>query len=126
MAGSGHLAAAQPATTAKMTKRPAASKQCIGLALAGSGPLGNIYENDALCALDEFLDGISFTDLHHNVGVSPGDFIAPGPAIGMIPHELCTAFIEPDVEPSEVFDAACLMVPAYGEFYEATSHYQAC
>ena len=88
----------------------------IGLALAGGGPLGAIYEIGALCALDESLDGISFTQLHHYVGVSAGGFIAAGLANGMTPRELCASFIETDAEPSEVFDPAWLMVPAYGEF----------
>ena len=34
----------------------------------------------------------------------------------MSPRELCAAFIETDAEPSEVFDPAWLMMPAYGEF----------
>ena len=88
----------------------------IGLALAGGGPLGAIYEIGALCALDESLQGLSFTHLHHYVGVSAGGFIAAGLANGMSPRELCASFIETDAEPSEVFDPAWLMVPAYGEF----------
>ena len=116
LAGGGHLAASQPADSAKMTKRPAASKPRIGLALAGGGPLGAIYEIGALCALEESLQGVSFTDLHHYVGVSAGGFIAAGLANGMTPRELCAAFIETDGAPSEVFDPAWLMVPAYGEF----------
>ncbi len=99
-----------------MTKRPAADKPRIGLALAGGGPLGAIYEIGALCALDESLEGITFTHLHHYVGVSAGGFIAAGLANRMTPRELCAAFIENDSEASEVFDPAWLMVPAYGEF----------
>ena len=97
------------------TKTPLKNPR-IGLALAGGGPLGAIYEIGALCALEESLSGISFTQLHHYVGVSAGGFIAAGLANGMTPRELCAAFIETDVEPSEVFDPAWLMVPAYGEF----------
>ena len=78
--------------------------------------MGAIYEIGALCALEESLDGISFTQLHHYVGVSAGGFIAAGLANGMTPRELCASFIETDSEPSEVFDPAWLMVPAYGEF----------
>ena len=97
-------------------KPPAASKPRIGLALAGGGPLGAIYEIGALCALEESLQGISFNNLHHYVGVSAGGFIAAGLANGMSPRELCAAFIENGTESSEVFDPAWLMVPAYGEF----------
>ena len=78
--------------------------------------MGAIYEIGALCALEESLVGISFNDLHHYVGVSAGGFIAAGLANGMTPRELCAAFIETDGEPSEIFDPAWLMVPAYGEF----------
>ena len=99
-----------------MTKQPTAGKSRIGLALAGGGPLGAIYEIGALCALDESLEGLSFTGLQHYVGVSAGGFIAAGLANGMTPRELCAAFIENDHETSEVFDPAWLMVPAYGEF----------
>ncbi len=116
LAGGRHPAAVHPAALAKITKQPAASKSRIGLALAGGGPLGAIYEIGALCALEESLIGISFHKLHHYVGVSAGGFIAAGLANGMTPRELCAAFIETDSAPSEVFDPAWLMVPAYGEF----------
>ncbi|HSV54895.1 MAG TPA: patatin-like phospholipase family protein [Burkholderiaceae bacterium] len=88
----------------------------IALALAGGGPLGAIYEIGALCALDETLSGLDFTQLHHYVGVSAGGFIAAGLANGMTPRELCTAFIENDAGTSEIFDPSWLMVPAYGEY----------
>src|SRR6188474_852155 len=104
-------------TPAKRSKnKSSVHKPRIALALAGGGPLGAIYEIGALCALDESLQGLSFTDLHHYVGVSAGGFIAAGLANGMTPRELCASFIENDHEISEVFDPAWLMVPAYGEF----------
>ena len=78
--------------------------------------MGAIYEIGALCALEESLDGISFNNLQHYVGVSAGSFIAAGLANGMSPRELCAAFIDTNAEPPEVFDPAWLMVPAYGEF----------
>ena len=99
-----------------MKIKPTASKPRIGLALAGGGPLGAIYEIGALCALEESLDGITFTDLHHYVGVSAGGFIAAGLANGMSPRALCDAFIKTGAEHGEFFDPAWLMVPAYGEF----------
>ncbi len=99
-----------------MKSKPRVRAPRIGLALAGGGPLGAIYEIGALCALDESLEGITFNHLHHYVGVSAGGFIAAGLANRMTPRELCAAFIENDSEASEVFDPAWLMVPAYGEF----------
>ncbi len=43
-----------------------------GLALAGGGPLGGIYEVGALIALADSLDGIDFNELDVYVGVSSG------------------------------------------------------
>jgi NTE family protein len=88
----------------------------IALALAGGGPLGAVYEIGALCALDEVLEGLDLTGLHHYVGVSAGGFIAAGLANGMRPCELCAAFIEDGGPGGEVFDPAWLTSPAWGEF----------
>lgn len=96
------------------TRKSATPK--VALALAGGGPLGAIYEIGALCALDEALEGLDFTRLHHYVGVSAGGFIAAGLANGMSPRELCASFIENDDRASDVFNPSWLMVPAYSEF----------
>ena len=88
----------------------------IALALAGGGPLGAIYEVGAMCALEESLNGLDFTRLHHYVGVSAGGFIVASLANGMTPRELCASFIENDTTPSETFDPSWLMEPAYREF----------
>ncbi len=89
----------------------------IGLALAGGGPLGAIYEIGALCALDETLDGIDFNRLTGYVGVSAGGFIAAGLANGMTPRELCAAFIEGTASGADdLFAPALLMQPAWGEY----------
>ncbi len=86
----------------------------IGLALAGGGPLGAIYEIGALCALQDALDGVDFTDLSGYVGVSAGGFIAAGLANGMTPRQLCSAFIENDgvdlIQPEQ------FLRPAWSEF----------
>jgi NTE family protein len=86
----------------------------VGLALAGGGPLGAVYEVGALCALDDCLEGIAFTRLDHYVGVSAGGFIAAALANRMTPREICAAFI--DGNSAEAFDPSWLMVPAYGEY----------
>ena len=89
----------------------------IGLALAGGGPLGAIYEIGALCALDETLGGIDFNRLTGYVGVSAGGFIAAGLANGMTPRELCAAFIEGSASGADdLFAPSLLMQPAWGEF----------
>jgi len=88
----------------------------IGLALAGGGPLGAIYEIGALCALDDALDGLDLTDCHAYVGVSAGGFIAASLANGISPRELCRAFIENEGPAQDVLHPGTLMHPAWGEF----------
>ena len=101
-------------------KAPGTAK--IALALAGGGPLGAIYEIGALCALEDSLTGIDFTQLDHYIGVSAGGFIAASLANGIAPHALCASFIENDNaggkpdDSSDSFDPAWLMAPAYSEF----------
>ncbi|WP_114969822.1 patatin-like phospholipase family protein [Rhodoferax ferrireducens] len=97
-------------------KRKTSRPPRIALALSGGGPLGAIYEVGALCALQESLNGVDFTQLHHYVGVSAGGFIAAALANGITPRALCASFIENDNEPSETFDPSWLLAPAYGEF----------
>ncbi len=60
----------------------------IGLALAGGGPEGAIYEIGALRALDEALDGIDLTRLPIYVGVSAGAFVGACLANRLTPAEL--------------------------------------
>jgi predicted acylesterase/phospholipase RssA len=98
-----------------MKRKPSQAPR-IALALSGGGPLGAIYEIGALCALEESLNGIDFTQLQHYVGVSAGGFIAAGLANRITPRELCALFIENDGPLAETFDPSWLMMPAYGEF----------
>lgn len=88
----------------------------IGLALAGGGPLGAIYEIGALCALEDSIAGLRFVDGHGYVGVSAGGFVAAGLANGIGPRELCRSFIENEGPPGDVFDPAILTRPAWGEY----------
>jgi len=94
------------------------SRPRIGLALAGGGPLGAIWEIGALCALDEAIAGRALADCDAFVGVSAGSFIAAGLANGMSPRELCTSFIENEGEAHDVFEPALLIRPAWGEFVQ--------
>ena len=48
----------------------------MGLAIAGGGPVGAIFELGALRALDESIEGLRLHDLDVYVGVSAGAFIA--------------------------------------------------
>jgi NTE family protein len=77
-----------------MSDRRAAPR--VGLALAGGGPLGATWEIGALCALEEALPALAFTELDGYVGVSAGGFIAAALANGMGPRQLCAAFIDND------------------------------
>jgi NTE family protein len=69
----------------------------IGLALAGGGPEGAVYEIGALRALDEALDGVDFADLALYVGVSAGAFVGGCLANGISPTKLCRALITQDL-----------------------------
>ena len=80
------------------------ARPSVGLALAGGGPLGGIYEVGALLALADSLDGIDFTDLDVYVGVSSGGFVAAALANGLSPAQMYRIFIE------------IFLRPALGEF----------
>ncbi len=87
----------------------------VGLALAGGGPLGAIYEIGALAALDEALEGFDVNDAEVYVGVSAGSFIAAGLINGFTPRAMSRLFIEGESS-SEPFDPSMLLRPAYREF----------
>jgi predicted acylesterase/phospholipase RssA len=95
--------------------RPGARAR-IGLALAGGGPLGAIWEIGALNALAEALPGVDFVALDGYVGVSAGGFLAAGLANGMSPRQMCTAFIEDDAPAGDRIDPSAFMRPAWAEF----------
>lgn len=87
----------------------------IGLALAGGGPEGAIYEIGALRALDEALEGFESTRVDSYVGVSAGAFIAGCVANGMTSAQLCRAIVkhEPGQHP---FRPWIFFTPALREF----------
>ena len=87
----------------------------VGLALAGGGPLGGIYELGALLALSEALEGVDFNELDVYVGVSSGGFIAAGLANGLTPERMRHMFIESDTA-EEPFVPELLLKPAFREY----------
>lgn len=91
------------------------SKSRIGLALAGGGPLGAVYELGALSALAEALDGVDFNALDVYVGVSAGGFIAAGLANGVPPRKLATMFVESETS-DEPLSPSILLKPAFREY----------
>ena len=98
-----------------MARTAASHRPRIGLALAGGGPLGAIYEIGVLSALAESLRGVDFNDAEVYVGVSAGSFIAAGLANGYTPQDLSRLFIE-DTHSEDRFDPALLLRPALREY----------
>src|SRR5271157_2646396 len=84
----------------------------VGIALAGGGPLGAIYE---IGALEKALKGLTLTDLDVYVGVSSGAFVAAGLANGIAPSEMHAMFIL-DRSHHDPFEPGLLLRPAFGEF----------
>ena len=77
-----------PARKSRPRRRP------IGLALAGGGPFGAIWELGALMALEESIEGLDLNELDCYVGVSAGSFLAAALANGVPAAEICRIFIE--------------------------------
>jgi predicted acylesterase/phospholipase RssA len=87
----------------------------VGLALAGGGPAGSIYEIGAVRALDEALDGVDFNNLPIYVGVSAGAFITSTLVNGLTTGQLCRAIVKP--EPGEhPFVPENFLSPAFGHY----------
>ena len=86
-----------------------------GLAVAGGGPLGAIYELGALRALDESLDGLKLHELDVYVGVSAGAFVAASLANGISTSELCRIFMADD-DADLQFHPERFLRPAYREY----------
>src|SRR5512135_3352613 len=87
----------------------------IGLALAGGGPLGGIYEVGALLALAESLQGLDLNDLDVYVGVSSGGFVAAALANGISPAQMYRMFIAEGRDAA--LPPALFLRPALGEFW---------
>ena len=92
-------------------------KEKVGIALAGGGPLGGIYEIGALVALEQALRGLDLTDLDLYVGVSSGAFVAAGLANGITPGEMHAMFIL-DRSHHDPFEPELLLRPAFGEYMQ--------
>src|SRR5262250_1053923 len=94
--------------------RSKTARHGVGLALAGGGPLGGIYEVGALLALAESLDGIDFNDIDVYVGVSSGGFVAAALANGISPAQMYRLFI--DDGPEATLTPEIFLRPALSEF----------
>lgn len=87
----------------------------IGLALAGGGPLGGIYEIGALLALNEAIDGLDFADVDVYVGVSAGSFVASTLANGISVEEMGRLLVSRRGKPQR-FDPALFLQPNFAEY----------
>jgi predicted acylesterase/phospholipase RssA len=102
-------------TQPESTRRQASGPR-IGLAIAGGGPVGLVYEIGALRALDEALDGINFNHLDVYVGVSAGAVTAALLANQLATGPLCHIFISNQSE-EHPLDPRIFLMPAFGEYW---------
>ncbi len=99
---------------------PAPSGARIGLAIAGGGPIGAMYELGALRALDDALDGIDLTRMDCYVGVSSGAFLAAGLVNRMTTAEMFRIFITGDSDDVQ-FRPETFLRPALFEYMRRAS-----
>jgi len=92
----------------------------IGLALAGGGPLGGIYEIGALLALNEAIDGLDFAEVDVYVGVSAGSLVAATLANGISVEEMGRLLVSRKGRPQR-FDPALFLKPNFTEYLRRTS-----
>lgn len=87
----------------------------LGLALAGGGPAGAVYEIGALRALEEAIEGLDLNLCEVYVGVSAGAFIAASLANGQTVTQLVRGLVtdEPGEHP---FESTSFFQPAYREW----------
>ncbi|MDH3942346.1 MAG: patatin-like phospholipase family protein, partial [Xanthomonadales bacterium] len=89
----------------------------IGLAIAGGGPVGAIYELGALRAVDEAIRGLRLHDLDIYVGVSAGAFIAASLANDITTADMCRIFTGHN-HAEYLFEPEKLLKPAYREYLQ--------
>ncbi len=102
---------AKPPASRRSVRQPK-----IGLAIAGGGPLGAMYEIGVLMALDESLRGLKLNDLDVYVGVSAGSFITAGLANNLTPTEIFQLFIENKDTDVGALKPEVFLRPAFGEY----------
>lgn len=87
----------------------------IGIALAGGGPLGGMYELGVLCALEEAIEGFDATAVTRYTGVSAGAFLGAALAAGVGPRRLVRIMFGRDADVA-AFDASVYASPALGDW----------
>ena len=88
----------------------------IGLAMAGGGPQGAVYEIGALKALSDGIAGLDLTALHVYVGVSSGGFLGAGLANRMPPEEMVDVIFSAPGQGRNPFRPETFFTPARGEY----------
>ncbi|MGD9343671.1 MAG: patatin-like phospholipase family protein, partial [Desulfuromonadales bacterium] len=104
-------------TLHKAKKQTAVDKPQIGLAIAGGGPVGAIYELGALRAVDEAIRGLRLHDVDVYVGVSAGAFIAASLANDITTADMCRIFTGHN-HAEYLFEPEKLLKPAYREYFK--------
>jgi len=91
----------------------------VGLALAGGGPEGAIYEIGALRALEEAIEGLDLNAVDVYVGVSAGACIAANLANAIPIADMCEALARDSGrdEGDHPFLPETFLQPAIGEFF---------
>ena len=105
---------------AERPARSARDRGRIGLAVAGGGPIGGMWELGALHALADSISGLDLTDLHVYVGVSSGAFLAAGLANGLDTAEMARIFLTGDSREA-VFHPESFVRPAVFEYLRRAS-----
>lgn len=100
---------------AKRHSRKAGSR--VGLALAGGGPLGGLYEIGGLLALQDALEGVDLNDLDLYVGVSSGSVLAASLANGVTPAQLHEIFID-NASREHPVTPQVFLTPAFREYWQ--------
>lgn len=97
-------------------ERGSGQAECgVGLAMAGGGPAGAIYELGALRALEESVEGLDLNNLCVYVGVSAGAFIASNIANHLTTTQMCRAVLKYEPGDNPVVPETFL-TPAMGEW----------
>lgn len=92
----------------------------IGLACAGGGVEGAVYEIGALCALEDAILGLDFRNLHVYVGVSAGALITANLVNNISPRQMSLAILS-RTDGVNPISPEILFQPAFGEFVEKIS-----
>ena len=117
------MTTAKPLRANTGVRKSLPAKPKLGLALAGGGPLGAMYEIGVLMALDESLEGVDLNDMDVYVGVSAGSFITAALANKLTPADIFRLFIEnkatdkPDGATTSALKPEVFLRPAFREYF---------